>query len=289
MNLSILEGKYLSKLRQIIIQIYNIKKLKDIFNQLDFRLDCGCPADHHGKICYWLVSDDLDNKDTVSLKSLSKVKMEYVSEQKEELAFDIGTSTEGIIVEGTPIESSERYEELISSKDSYNNQYNNSYDRYQPNIPLQKKIYGPCTLNGYKLEYLHHYVKSDSKGRSLSNYKLKFNHSDIKMLDDLDNLQNLRKLKGRKTWRRNNNLNFNILPKEMIYKITNFIILDIFDELNNIIGEIKCDHQKLKHINFLSKEHYEEVSEYSAPAWLEFPVTLGTRKKPNKDFFHLTI
>jgi hypothetical protein len=133
---------YLFNLEILIKGSFSLKNCIEIIKQLDIKRHCGCKDQHYKPYV---------NKYFI----IDSFPVSYIYFIKNQCELSFGTSTENIVIEGSPYEITSQYNELIDSK--YQNIYYGVY-RYKSNIPWQYKLYDNC-INGHKLMYLKHYVK----------------------------------------------------------------------------------------------------------------------------------
>ena len=225
----------MSKLITLTKNIWIIKNLVNIFSKISLADTCGCKRYfYHSSLCLiWYLNTRYCQNITIDSLKLLDVQVSLgnsprITINRNKIFIKVGLCSEGIDIIGDPYKVDSKYDELIESKG-----WDNTYNRFTPNMKSQYKLYNNCEINQHKLKYLNHYIKSDSSGRSTASYQFEFDLSDNKYLQEIKNVKLIRKI-----LRKQSDSILSILPKEVIYYITEFVLQDVISNLGNITSEL---------------------------------------------------
>jgi hypothetical protein len=227
-NNTFIIGKRFNDLVNTATKIMNYKDALKILSKISYIRSCGC-IERYNPYLYDLTWKE--NKLENNRLNINSLTFPYgcgatLTIVGNNISFCCATLCKCINIIGEPCETSGRFYEFFETLNKDKElRYAKKYKEYQ--------CYNKCVLNGIPLNNLKYNVKSDITGRSLSTYKFSIDRSDNQIFNDIKNVQLIRK-----KLRKCKFLRFRYLPKEIIYQITDLILIDVNNAITIIVNNM---------------------------------------------------
>jgi hypothetical protein len=167
---------------KLALILYNTLQVLKITVQIKVVKHCGCDVRTYGYPCNF--SDVFVSSECSPLSILKQAQFNfsrYLLRHYSKITYKdgvhfitVGTSSSGVFILGDESFKSLSYDNAVTPNECLVYNYNKLPGRTSGFI-----VYNNCTFNGVKVKSVEHHVKNDSRGGSMSKYKLRFDEPQI--------------------------------------------------------------------------------------------------------------